>query len=300
MMITETEILLEQEAVGQQEKVEGESVNKATGGGNRRIAAKRARQKAEKEANEKAALGREEKERVESNGRWTSAERGPSPTEPTTPAPKPGLEAPPKTTPELFRMPKEVKDEVPTTPKTSPVPSLGSLRRSQVPTPSPVPAKTEPEKPLSLWERKKPKAASPPTPGSSLFGGGDGIGVSVWGDTSGGGNAESVAIPTVVGDRQSVFADTDHDRKARNQRGNVVAGHLSTSSARRRNDPTPAPPLKSSGWGSWRGSLIANIADQAIIPQRSPSPGPPFGSSFGSGIKNLSINTAMSSSESST
>ncbi|KAF9642359.1 hypothetical protein BDM02DRAFT_3124623 [Thelephora ganbajun] len=98
-------------------------------------------------------------------------------------------------------------------------------------------------------------------------------------------------MPTLVGDRQSIFADTARDRKRENQRENVVEGFLGSNPARRRNDsaqsgmttkpapkPAPAPaPVqqKSSGWGSWGSSLLTNIASAAPAPDRSPSPEPP-------------------------
>jgi hypothetical protein len=229
------------------------------------------------------------------NERWTDAEQGPSPTEPNPPtfAPELSSEASLSIPPELLMAPKEVKDEASTTPKPWPAPSLPSSRQSQVLPPAPAPTKAEPEKPLSLWERKKLKMASPPAPASSLFGGGDGTNSSgVWGDGSGGGgNTESIAMPTLVGDRQSVFTDTARDQKRENQRENVVEGLLGSNSARRRNDsaqsqlpakptpkpaPAPAPaPQKSSGWGSWGSSLLNTVASAVAAPDRSPSPEPP-------------------------
>jgi hypothetical protein len=227
------------------------------------------------------------------NERWTDAEQGPSPTEPTPPILAPGLspETLLSTTPDLLKTSKEVKDEAPTTPKPWPTPALPSSRQSQVP--PPAPAKTEPEKPLSLWERKRPKVASPPASASSLFGGGDGINSSgVWGNSSGGGgNAETIAMPNLVGDRQSVFTDTARDQKRENQREGVVEGLLGATPVRRRNDsaqsqvpakhtpkpaPAPAPaPQKSSGWGSWGSSLLNTVASAVAAPDRSPSPEPP-------------------------
>ena len=99
------------------------------------------------------AREREEKERIEREGHRTDTKQGPSPMEPTMPALAPGLglEALPKATPELFGTPKEAEGESPPTPKPSP------SRQ-----PSSVPAKTEPEKPLSLWERKKRRQGDSP------------------------------------------------------------------------------------------------------------------------------------------
>ena len=228
------------------------------------------------------------------NERWTDAEQGPSPTEPAPPALAlgPGLETLSGFAPEFLMAPNEAKDEAPATPKPWPAPSLTPARQSPVPAPVPAPAKIEPEKPLSLWERKKLKVASPPAPASSLFGGGDGANSSgIWGDVSGGGNTESIVMPAIAGDRQSVFTDTARDQKRENQRENVVEGLLGSSPARRRNDsaqsqmttkPTPkstpttaSPPAqKSSGWGSWGTSLL-NIASTIAAPDRSPSPEPP-------------------------
>jgi len=176
------------------------------------------------------------------NERFTDAEQGPSPTEPTHPAL--------------------------------------------------VPAKTEPEKPLSLWDRKKLKTATPPAPVSNLFGGGEAMNPpGIWGDTSGrGGNTESIAMPTLVGNRQSVFTDTAHDQKRENQREGVIEGFLGSNSARRRTDsaqsgmttkpaqkPDPAPASatqKSGGWGSWGSPLLNNIAN-TVPADRTPSLEPP-------------------------
>jgi len=232
--------------------------------------------------------------------RWTDSEQGPSPTEPTPPALLPelgsGLETFTNATPELPGAPKGIKDEAPATPKPWPVPSLTPASQSPVPTPTPLgpPARIEPEKPLSLWDRKKLKVPSPPVPApaSSLFGGGDGANSGIWGDASGGGgNGESIAMPAIrVGDRQSVFTDTARDRTREDQRENVIEGFLGSGAARRRNDsaqsqapvkPSPKPasapfpaPQKSGGWGSWGSSLLTNIAHNAANPDRSPSPEP--------------------------
>ncbi|KAF9642247.1 hypothetical protein BDM02DRAFT_2470886 [Thelephora ganbajun] len=225
------------------------------------------------------------------NERFLDAEQEPSPTKPTrlVLAPEVPPEALSSTASESLKASKDVKDDVPTTPKHWPAPPLTTTHQPQIPTPAPAPAKTEPEKPLSLWERKKLNAATPPAPASSLFGGGGTMNsLSVWGDVSGGGNAESIAMPTLVGDRQSIFTDTARDRKRENQRENVTGGFLGSNPARRRNDsaqsgmtakpvpkPAPAPaPVqqKSSGWGSWGSSVLANIASATADPDRSPSP----------------------------
>ena len=213
------------------------------------------------------------------NERWTDAEQGPSPTEPTPPAlaPGPGLETLSSFASEFLTPPNEAKDEALATPKPWPAPSLTPASQS----PLPAPAKIEPEKPLSLWERKKLKVANPPAPASSLFGGGDRANSSgIWGDISGGrGNIESITVPAIAGDRQSIFADTTRDQKRENQRENVVEGFLGSSPARRRNDSaqsqmtTKPTPQKTSGWGSWGSSLLTNIA--SAVDDRSPSPEPP-------------------------
>ena len=203
----------------------------------------------------------------------------PSPTEPTPP----GF-APPETlfntTPKLPGTPGEVKEDVPTTPKPWPTSSLTPTHHSQVPAPAPIPTKTEPGKPHSLWDRKKLKEATPPAPASNLYGGETMNSSGVWGDASGGGeNTKSIAMPTIVGDRQSVFTNTTRDQKRESQREGVVEGFLGSNSARRRNDsaqlgmavkPAPAPaPQKSGGWGSWGSSLLNNIAN---VVERTPSP----------------------------
>ena len=190
-------------------------------------------------------------------------------------------------TPELLRAPNEVKGEAPATPRSLPAPSLTPAHKSQVPVPVPVPAKTEPERPLSLWERKKPEVARPPVHAS----GGDGMNSSgVLGDAPcGGGKVESIAMPTFVGDRRSIFTDTARDQRRESQREDAVEGFLGSSSARRRNDPAqsrmttrptlksptaPAPaPQKASGWGSWGTSLL-NVASTIHPPDGSPSPEP--------------------------
>ena len=201
------------------------------------------------------------------NEYFTNTEKESSPTESTPPslvsktAPEVLLGA----TLELLKRPKE---EIPTTPEPWPAPSL-TPAQAQVPMYTPVPAKTEPEKPLSLWDRKKFKTAIRPAPTSSSFGGGDRANSSsVWGEAGcGGGNPESTVVPTLVGDRQSIFTNTACDWEGENQRENLVEGFLGSNSARKRNDPTqsqmtvkpatnlaptPAPaPQKPGGWGLW-------------------------------------------------
>ena len=238
------------------------------------------------------------------NERFTDAEQVPSPTQTTHPSLAPEItpEVLPSTTSELLEMPKNVKREVPMTPHFWPAPPHApthqaqatpkplSVHPVQAPTLDPAPAKTEPEKPLSLWERKKLKATTQPAPASSLFGGGGVTNSSgVWGEASGsGGNTKSIVLPTLVGDRQSAFTDTAHDQKSENQQGNLVEGFLGSNPARKRSDlaqsqmaakpvtkpgPAPAPlPQKPSGWGSWGSSLLLNIENQ-VTAERSSSPG---------------------------
>ena len=191
--------------------------------------------------------------------------------------------------------PASPKPEPEVVPQTPIEPELSVFsKQAQVPTLAPIPAKIEPEKPLSLWERKKLKAAAQPAPTSSLFGGGDATNSSgVWGGASGsGGNTESTAIPTLVGDRQSVFTDTARDLKRENRREDLVEGSLGLNPARRRNDlaqsqmtarpitkpapaPTPAIPQKS-GWGSWGSSLLNDIAIEKSPSTESPPVKPKF------------------------
>ena len=222
---------------------------------------------------------------------WADLQQGPSPIESTPPAltPKIGAGTLLSITSELLGAANEVKDEARATPRSLPAPSLTPTHQSRVPVPIPVPAKTEPERPLSLLERKRLEVANLPVPASSLLGGGDGMNSSgVLGDVSGGGNTESIAMPTNAGDHQSIFTDTTRDQKRENLRENIVEGSLSSNPARRRNDsaqsqtttkptpkhapaPTPAP-QKASGWESWGSSLLANIASAVTIPDRTPSP----------------------------
>ena len=216
------------------------------------------------------------------NERFTDAEQGPSPTQPTHPslAPETTPEVLSSATTELLKTSKDFEG-VPATIQPRPAPPL---------TPAPAPANTEPERPLSLWERKKHKAATQPAPASSLFGGGGVTNSSGVGGEAGssGGNTKSIVVPTLVGDRQSVFTDTAHDQKRENQRDNLVEGFLGSNPARRRSDlaqsqmtakpvtkpgPAPAPlPQKPSGWGSWGSSLLLNIENQ-VAAEKSPSSG---------------------------
>jgi hypothetical protein len=229
------------------------------------------------------------------NERFTDAEQGPASPETVHPALTPEVmpEAFSNSTSELLKTPQGVKEEVPTTPKPWPAPSLTSTQ-SQVSTPAHAPAKTEPEKPLSLWERKKPKGVQPAS-ASNLFGSDEATNSSgVWGDAGGGGNTETIAMPTITGngDRQSIFTDTARDQKRENQRENLVEGFLGSNQSRRRNDspqqqmaskptprhtsaPAPAPAQKSSGWGSWGSSLLNTVANVVTAPDRTPSPEPP-------------------------
>jgi len=206
------------------------------------------------------------------NGCFTDAERGSYPTEP-----------------------KDVKEDIPMTPKPWPVPSL---------TPAPAPAEIEPEKPLSLWERNKRWAMTQPAPASSLSSDGNAMNSSGGlGEAGGGGsNTESIAMPTLVGDRQSISTDTARDQKRENQQENIVEGSLGSNPARRRSDlaqpqmttrpvTKPAlapahPPQRPIGWGSWGSSLLNSIANTVEI-ERSPSPESP---SVGPKIKGFAPN----------
>ena len=180
--------------------------------------------------------------------------------------------------------PKEVEEEPPTTPKPWSTPSLPSSRHSQVPPPASAPTKTEPGKPLSLWERKKLAMAHSPPSGSGLFGGGDGTNSSgVWGDASSGENTESIVMPPLVEDRQSVFTDTAHDQKRESLQEGVVEELSGPNSAMRKNDsaqshiaakPTPKPtPPQKPAW--WVNALLENVANVVAAPDRSSSPEPP-------------------------
>jgi len=95
---------------------------------------------------------------------------------PLTPPPIPVPESlysntPSSATPELPKMPKGVEDETSATPKPWHAgPSVRHIHPSPPPPPPSVPAETEPEKPLSLWERKKIKAAALPAPQKASWG----------------------------------------------------------------------------------------------------------------------------------
>jgi hypothetical protein len=246
------------------------------------------RERAEREAKEHV-------ERIQQAGQernFTDAEQGPSSPEPIHPALAPEVmpEAFSNSTLELLKTPRGVKEEVPISPKPWPAPSLTSTQ-PQVSTPTTAPVKTEPEKPLFLWERKKPKAAKPAS--VSDFSGSDEETNSSggWGDAGGGGSTETIAMPAITGngDRQSIFTDTARDQKRENQRENLVEGFLGSNQSRRRNDspqqqmaskptprhapaPAPAPAQRSSGWGSWGSSLLNTVANVATDPVRTPSP----------------------------
>ena len=228
------------------------------------------------------------------NERFTDAEQGPaSPAETVQPAfaPEVALEALPNPMSELLNTPQAVKEEAKPAPTSWPLPpSNPTLRRTSISAPAPAPIKTETEKPLSLWERKKLKTATLPTTGSDLLGGGDATNSSdPWGEANGGKKTETIAMPnlTGTGDRQSIFTDTARDQKRENQRETVVEGLLGSNQTRRRIDsaqsqipakpttkPAPAPPQKSSGWGSWGTSLLNTVAS-AVNSERTPSPEPP-------------------------
>ena len=132
------------------------------------------------------------------NEHRSDAVQGPPPAEPTSPAlaPELGPETSLSTISKLLNVSKEAEDEVPGAAlEPWPSPSLTPAHQPQLPMPSPVPAKTEVEGLLSLWERKKLKPMTPPVPAPSLFGRGDGRSSSgAWGDASGGGgNAEGIS-----------------------------------------------------------------------------------------------------------
>ena len=220
------------------------------------------------------------------NERFTDAEQGPSPPQPTHPVltPEAMPEAPSNSTSELLNTPRAAKEEVPTTPKPWLPPSL-TPGKPQVSTPVPS---TEPEKPLSLWERKRLKTGVP----SNLLSGDATNPSGAWGDTGSGGSTETIAMPTIPRneDRQSTFTDAARDQKRENQREHLVEGILDSSKqGRRKNDlvqpqiitkpppkPTPAPTVasqqKSSGWGSWGSSFLTTVAN--AVTERSPSPEP--------------------------
>jgi hypothetical protein len=220
------------------------------------------------------------------NDRFIDAEQGSSPAEPTHPGLIP--EIAPEALPSTSKTPKDAKEDGPTTPK--PWPALSLTSAHQVPTLTP--AKPEPEKPLSLWERKKLGATTQPVPAFSLFDGGDSTNSSGGlGEAGGSGrNTESTVMPTLVGDHRPIFTDTARDQRREDQRENLVRGFLGSNPTRRRNDsaqsqmtakpvtkpaPAPAPPQKSGGWGSWGSSLASHVAGVATA-ERSPSPEPPL------------------------
>ena len=223
------------------------------------------------------------------NERFTDAEEGPTTAEPTHPtlAPEVVPESFSNSTSELLKTPQGAKAEVPTAPNPWPAPSL-TTTQLQPPNPAPLPAQTEPEKPLSLWDRKKLRTSTIP-PASGLFGTGDSANSSeAWG-LGNGKNGDTIAMPALTSERQSVVTDTARDQKRENQRENLVEDLLGSNQTRRRNDssqsqmttkpasrspPAPAPTQKSSGWGSWGSSIINNLASAVAAPDRSPSPEP--------------------------
>ena len=215
--------------------------------------------------------------------RLKDTERGPPPAEPpplglvTQTVPEVSL----NTTSGLPKTPKGVQGEVPMTPEPRPTLSL-TTPQAHVYTPTPA----QPEKPMTLWERKKLRAATLSASASTSLGDGDTLNSSVVsGETGGGGHTESIAIPTLVGDRSPTFTDTAHDQREE-QRKNDAEELLGPNPARRREGPDrpqmavrpitkPAPsptlPHKANGWGSWGSSLLNNIANVVAV-ETSPSP----------------------------
>ena len=150
---------------------------------------------------------------------------------------------------------------------------------------TPTPGKLVPDKPLSLWKRKKRKTAVQPASALNLFGAeGATNSLGGWGDAGGGGSTETIAMPTITEDRWSIFTDTARDQKRENQRENLVEGFLGSNQGRRRNDsaqpqitmrpatkPGPGPaPAQKSGWGSWGSTLLGGIASAVEPPSVRP------------------------------
>jgi len=90
-------------------------------------------------------------------------------------------------------------------------------------------------------------------------------------------------MPTLVGDRRSIFTDTARDQKRKYQRENLVEGFLVSNPARRRNDPaqsqmtvkpvtTPAPAL-----ALLHGSLVAGGRGEALWSTTLRAQSPPIG-----------------------
>ena len=156
------------------------------------------------------------------NERFTDAEQTPSPPEPAHPALAPGHEPFPNSTSELLKTPQGAKP--------------ASCLTPQISTPARTPVKTEPEKPLSLWERKKLRTQS--ISASIMFSDDATNPSGTWGDAGGTGSTETIAMPAVAGngDRQSIFTDTARDQKRGTQRENLIEGFLSSNQGRRRND----------------------------------------------------------------
>jgi len=181
--------------------------------------------------------------------------------------------------------PQGVKGEVSTTPKPWSAPSL-TPPQPQVS--APTPPKTEPEKPHSLWERKKLKTATQSALASNMFGGDDATNPEgVRGDAgSGGRTGGTIAMPTITGtgDRQSIFTDTAREPTRENQ--NLVGGFLGSDQGRswRNNSaqsqtttnqvpkPVPGHVPKSCEWGLWGNSLLVSIAREVTPADRSPPP----------------------------
>lgn len=195
-------------------------------------------------------------------------ELSPSPPKYPYPSPTTVPTALPKSAPVLLEAPKGVMEEVSNAPKCQPSPPTHT--RPQVTTPAPPPPKTEPERPIPLWERQKLQLAT--SEGGSS-----------------GGNAETIVIPAPAGtgDCPPVFTGTPRDVKRENQRENLVEGFLGSNPARRRNDsawlwarppaptpaPAPAPPQKTSSWGSWGPGILDTVAS-AVNTERAPFPEP--------------------------
>lgn len=117
--------------------------------------------------------------------RFTDAEQIPSPGPAHTALPTPEVLS--NSTSGFLKTLWCAEEEAPTTPKPWPAPSL-TTAQPQVFTPAPTPANPKPEKPVSLWERKKRKAPTQPAPALNLFGGDDAkVTSGVWGDGWGGG-----------------------------------------------------------------------------------------------------------------
>lgn len=176
-----------------------------------------------------------------------------------------------------------IKEEVPITPNLRPSPSLATPQ-AQVSTPTPAQ-----QEPLSLWERKRLKAAALSVPASSSLSGGETLNPSVIsGETGGGGGGctESIAMPATVGDSSSILMDAAGDKEREEPIAKGLLGLDSTrrggsldQSQRRMTNPAPPPtlPQKPSGWGSWGSSLLNNIANAAAVERSPPAELPVWG-----------------------